>query len=109
MKYSIDDKNTTAILLKSLRLEEGITQQELAERAGVSFSFVNQVERGKPTLRLDALNKLLEVFGYGMAPHLLSGANAPRFLTKSKASVKEEKTVVAEKPAPRQEKDWSFF
>lgn len=68
MKYAIDDKNTIAVLVKQLRREQNMTQQQLAEKAGVSFSFVNQVERGKETVRLDAVNKVLQVFGYAMAP-----------------------------------------
>ena len=68
MKYSIDDNNSAAALIRSLRTDRNLSQKELAEQAGVSFSFVNQVERGKQTVRLDALNKLLLVFGYRMAP-----------------------------------------
>ncbi len=72
MKSSIDDKNKIAILIKDLRKQHRLTQQELADQAGVSFSFVNQVERGKKTVRLDTLNQLLAVFGYEMSPSRIS-------------------------------------
>ena len=71
MKYSIDDNNKVAIFIRRLRNERNLSQQELADLAGVSFSFVNQVERGKETVRLDALNKLLLVLGYVMSPEKL--------------------------------------
>jgi HTH-type transcriptional regulator / antitoxin HipB len=44
---------------KALRL----TQIALAELAGVGADFVYDVERGKPTLRLDKLLQVFEVLG----------------------------------------------
>jgi y4mF family transcriptional regulator len=68
MKKTSDSVQNLALLIRNLRAERGLTQQELAEQAGVSFSFINQVEGGKQTLRLDVLNKLLSIFGYTMVP-----------------------------------------
>jgi len=50
--------------IKSLRKARGLTQRELALQSGLSFSFINQLERGKQSVRLDALMRLAEVFGY---------------------------------------------
>lgn len=124
MKYPIDDKSSAAVLVRKLRTELGMTQQQLADRAGVSFSFVNQVEGGKPTVRLDALNKILHVFGYTMAPsrshHAFSAQNAWSPLqmspppTAAPAPVQAPETKEAEpefKPsdsAPRKN-DWTFY
>lgn len=41
----------------------GLRQTELAELAGTSARFVYDVERGKPSLRLDKLIDLLDVLG----------------------------------------------
>jgi HTH-type transcriptional regulator / antitoxin HipB len=41
----------------------GLRQAELAELAGTSTRFVYEVERGKPSLRLDKLVDLLDVLG----------------------------------------------
>jgi HTH-type transcriptional regulator / antitoxin HipB len=41
----------------------GLRQAELAELAGTSARFVYEVERGKPSLRLDKLVDLLDVLG----------------------------------------------
>lgn len=41
----------------------GLSQRELGELAGVGTRFVSELERGKPTVRVDAVNKVLAVFG----------------------------------------------
>jgi len=45
---------------KRRRRALGISQEELADLAGVSARFVHTLEHGKPTVRLD---KVLAVFG----------------------------------------------
>lgn len=40
-----------------------LTQQELGELAGVGTRLVSELERGKPTLRMDVVNQVLRVFG----------------------------------------------
>lgn len=46
----------------------GLTQPELAEKAGVGQRFVRELEQGKETLRLDKVNQVLKLFGYEMDP-----------------------------------------
>ena len=55
------------------RLASKLTQQELGELAGVGTRFVSDLERGKPTLRMDAVNRVLRVFG-----RMLGHIEAPR-------------------------------
>lgn len=40
-----------------------MTQRALAELAGIGIRVVSEVERGKPTARMDIVNALLAVFG----------------------------------------------
>lgn len=40
-----------------------LNQQQLAELAGVGKRFIIELEAGKATLRMDAVNKVLAVFG----------------------------------------------
>lgn len=40
-----------------------LTQSALAEFAGCGLTFVNQLERGKPSVRLEKLLDVLEVLG----------------------------------------------
>ncbi|MBP6218381.1 MAG: helix-turn-helix transcriptional regulator [Oligoflexales bacterium] len=50
--------------IRSMRKSRKLTQKELALQSGVSFSFINQLERGKASVRLDIVNQLAEMFGY---------------------------------------------
>jgi HTH-type transcriptional regulator / antitoxin HipB len=45
------------------RLELGVSQAGLAARAGVSRDWVNSFERGKPTVELILVLRILEVLG----------------------------------------------
>ena len=40
-----------------------MTQQNLADRAGVGLRFIRELEAGKPTLRMDKVNIVLDMFG----------------------------------------------
>lgn len=50
--------------IKELRKKYKLTQIELSERAGVGIRFVRELEKGKPTVRLDKLNQVINFFGY---------------------------------------------
>ncbi len=50
--------------VKEKRNSAKLTQQELAEKAGVGLRFVRELEQGKETLRLDKVNQVLQLFGY---------------------------------------------
>ena len=54
--------------LKQKRKINGLTQEELAEKAGVGLRFIREIEQGKETLRMDKVNDVLHLFGYQLAP-----------------------------------------
>ena len=50
------------------RKKNGLSQVELAERAGVGLRFVRELEQGKQTLRMDKVNDVLALFGDCLGP-----------------------------------------
>ncbi|MGB5945383.1 helix-turn-helix domain-containing protein [Paenisporosarcina sp.] len=49
--------------LKNLRKERNLTLKYLAEKTGVSISFLSQVERGKSSVTLESLKKIADALG----------------------------------------------
>ncbi|KRE78952.1 helix-turn-helix transcriptional regulator [Arthrobacter sp. Soil762] len=49
--------------VRSRRISLGLTQQDLADLAGVSERFVRFVEQGKPSVQLDSLLAVLDAVG----------------------------------------------
>lgn len=47
-----------------LRKAAGLTQSELAKRAGVGLRFIRELEQGKPTVRLDKVEQVLDLLGH---------------------------------------------
>jgi len=56
------------LFVKNRRKQLGMTQVDLAERAGVGLRFVRDLEQGKQTLRLDKVNQVLALFGHVLVP-----------------------------------------
>ncbi len=52
------------IQIKSLRKELGLTQIEFAKRVGIGLRFLRELERGKETVRLDKINRVLAFLGF---------------------------------------------
>ena len=51
-----------------MRKQYRLTQEDLAEKAGVGLRFVRDLEQGKTTLRMDKVNQVLSLFGAELAP-----------------------------------------
>jgi len=54
-------------VVKELRKEYGLTQEDLAMKSGVGLSFVRSLEQGKLSLRMDKVNQLLDLFHYELS------------------------------------------
>jgi len=66
-------KSNLVQFVKKRRKQLGLTQVDLADRAGVGLRFVRDLEQGKQTLRLDKVNQVLALFGHVLAPVQKSG------------------------------------
>lgn len=58
------EKTKLSVVVKALRKEYGLTQEDLAMKQGVGLSFIRNLKQGKPTLRMDKVNQLLDLFDY---------------------------------------------
>ena len=58
------EKTKLSKVVKDLRKEYGLTQEDLAMKSGVGLCFVRNLEGGEPTLRMDEGNQLLDLFNY---------------------------------------------
>ena len=57
-----------AKFVKARRSANRLSQRELGELAGVGTRLISDLERGKPTIRMDAVNRVLAVFGQMLGP-----------------------------------------
>jgi len=55
---------TIAEFVRQQRKMHKMTQRDLADRAGVGIRFIRELEGGKPTLRMDKVNVVLDMFGH---------------------------------------------
>ena len=66
--------------IKALRKRSGLTQVECSKRVGVGLRFIRDLEQGKPSVRLDKVNHVLQFLGH----HLEIVSNhEPRTVSKS--------------------------
>lgn len=61
------EKTKLSLIVKALRKESGLTQEDLALKSGVGLCFVRNLEQGKQSLRMDKVNQLLDLFNYELA------------------------------------------
>ena len=62
------ERGVLAEFVRQQRKENRMTQQDLADRAGVGIRFIRELENDKPTLRMDKVNVVLDLFGHMLAP-----------------------------------------
>lgn len=60
---SIDYMTAIGSEIRARRKALGITQQTVAELAGVSRRLVSEIERGRSTVRVDVLGRVVGVLG----------------------------------------------
>jgi len=62
------NQQTLSSFLKERRKQLGLTQTDLAQKAGVGLRFIRDIEQGKKTLRMDKVNQVLKLFGQELGP-----------------------------------------
>ena len=56
------EPNRISIKVKELRKKYNLTQEDLALRSGVGLRFLRELEQGKPTVRMDKIKQVLNLF-----------------------------------------------
>lgn len=49
--------------IREIRLKKELTQEELAHRADLDFSYMNQIENGKRNPSMEAINSIAKALG----------------------------------------------
>lgn len=60
--------NIIGDFVKMKRKQLGLTQEDLAENAGVALTVVRKIEQGKDNLSLIKVNQVLMLFGHVLGP-----------------------------------------
>ena len=63
--------------IKALRLTSDLTQEELANRAGVSKGFISQLENDQTSVQIDTLADILEALGVTLAEFFSENGQPP--------------------------------
>lgn len=74
----MDLKDTMATNLRRLRHAENVTQEELADRAGLSARYVGSVERGAVSCSVSVLGHLANALGVDACELIRSPARRRR-------------------------------
>ncbi|MGW7677951.1 helix-turn-helix domain-containing protein [Shewanella sp. S23-S33] len=56
-------KQATALTLKQLRNEVGLSQEQLARKSGIDRTYISGVERSVRNITLDSLEGLIDALG----------------------------------------------
>jgi transcriptional regulator with XRE-family HTH domain len=61
--------------LKKLRLEKGISQESLADLAGLHRTYIGSVERGERNISIDNMERIARALGCSVADMLVEEIN----------------------------------
>lgn len=75
--------------LRQLRQARRLTQERLAERAGLSFKFLGELERGRGNPTLTTLTAISDALGVRLVDLLALDADRPRLTPKQASQVRE--------------------
>jgi transcriptional regulator with XRE-family HTH domain len=65
-------RQVTASTLKSLRLEAGLSQEQLARKSGIDRTYISGVERGVRNITLDSLETIVLALGVSQSEFVVT-------------------------------------
>ena len=75
--------------LRQLRLARRLTQEQLAERAGLSYKFLGELERGRANPTLTTLGSLSDALNVRLVDLLALDTERPRLSPRQASQVRE--------------------
>lgn len=92
------DYNVIGRRIKNARIEQKLTQEELADKINISVAFMSRIERGGGKVNLKRLTQIAEVLNVSPG-YLLTGSN-----TFSKDYLREDFRQILDKCTPEQQR-----
>lgn len=92
------DYNVIGRRIKSARIEQNLTQEELADKINMSVAFMSRIERGNSKINLKRLTQIAETLNVSPG-YLLTGSN-----TTSKDYLREDFRQVLDRCTPQQQR-----
>ncbi|MBK7808761.1 MAG: helix-turn-helix transcriptional regulator [Saprospiraceae bacterium] len=83
-------------IIKGLREEKGLTQQQIADLVLMHRSNYSKVEKGERELSLEAINKIASYFGLNIDHLLNAEQNIPQEITTEDKSLMEQVKLIAQ-------------
>lgn len=93
-----DVRARLGVTLREWRTRQHLTQEQLAERSGLSYKFIGEIERGRGNPTIETMARLCDALGLGMS-ELFEGFDRERASGKEYRISKRELQVVSEAAA----------
>lgn len=65
-EHNMINKKSIGKIIKSIRMNQGLTQEELAEKIDISKNYLSKVERGLSVLNAEAFLKMANVLNFSL-------------------------------------------
>lgn len=92
------DYNVIGRRIRNIRIEKGLTQEELADKIDISIAFLSRVERGTSKINLKRLTQIAELLNVSPG-YLLTGSNVS-----SKDYLRDDFKQVLDRCSPKQQR-----
>ena len=80
--------------IRSMRLEEGLTQQEVADRTGFKVAYISRLEGNPQNISLEILEKLAKAFGKSVV-ELVASTGTPHTSKRGEEIFREAMRLLA--------------
>ncbi len=87
----MDRKEAVGMSIKIARTKANMTQEQLAERADISSSYVSVIERGKQSVSLEYMDRIADALNTTVSELLKTGETEKYAVTQDKPSTVREK------------------